>query len=738
MSNSFEGVIIFIISLLSAFFSSIILLSFLLFKSRLTKQDAYIIQKFLIQFAFFASYLCISVYNSSLEEEQIKTPSMKNQVLCGYLIFIYFINFFINYEHYKSFKDPTYVLRILIKKSKGYLLIDFVILIIIGGYFTLDIFYLHLMNKANEPFELIHNYPLFIIIGVISISSLVFFPLNKLNYPDYKLRSNKNFNICNWVYFIINLLYFAFSAFLIISYFLKQNSTIDITAIKYSIYSIGLLDDFLNMGTIYHSGFYFYNLGLSNMGSCFCCFGCNRNFYSPILFNDGSTYRTADFDNFMANLYNTIGYVIDDYVVDAFDYMLNMTMVSLSKVYENLRDGIFVYKKDETQNDFDNERIKEYNTTNTTFNFSKVEKVEVNIQCLYAEKLKETMNVYHIRKEDIVRSLLSNKGQSLLSKNTKDEYFKSLQNLCIKTYDKQLLLEIYSDINLDDKKIKKLLSMYITHLNSSKMNTFLPILLGVFKVKINSFREIVIFVSKNPLIEDRPENYNYWQLMRFDYNQKLSKLASSKDRDSFIITTDRIFSHNNKFAIEGFDIVSQTLESDFKLLKKINSEQFSLLILYYELELNNKKSKDTIDGVLFPNTSLTDPIIEIPESSKPSTETFVSTMNDKASSVDRDRFDTLRSKRNENIVTESLSEQFLGNQDDNINIDKDQPSMITYMNQSSSGIIKNGFDSLYNNYKGTIYFSFENLFESGGCFRSNAFYKNYLKEIMKIFAEKKK
>ena len=151
MSNSFEGVIIFIISLLSAFFSSIILLSFLLFKSRLTKQDVYIIQKFLIQFAFFASYLCISVYNSSLEEEQIKIPSMKNQVLCGYLIFIYFINFFINYEHYKSFKDPTYVLRILIKKSKGYLLIDFVILIIIGGYFTLDIFYLHLMNEANEP-----------------------------------------------------------------------------------------------------------------------------------------------------------------------------------------------------------------------------------------------------------------------------------------------------------------------------------------------------------------------------------------------------------------------------------------------------------------------------------------------------------------------------------------------------------------------------------------------------------
>ena len=125
--------------------------------------------------------------------------------------------------------------------------------------------------------------------------------------------------------------------------------------LKYSIYSIGLLDAFLNMGTIYHSGFYFYNLGLSNMGSCFCCFGCNRNFYSPILFNDDSTYRTANFNNFMANLYNTIGYVIDDYVVDAFDYMLNMTMVSLSKVYENLRDGIFVYKKDETQNDFDNE-----------------------------------------------------------------------------------------------------------------------------------------------------------------------------------------------------------------------------------------------------------------------------------------------------------------------------------------------------------------------------------------------
>ena len=105
-----------------------------------------------------------------------------------------------------------------------------------------------------------------------------------------------------------------------------------------------------------------------------------------------------------------------------------------------------------------------------------------------------------------------------------------------------------------------------------------------------------------------------------------------------------------------------------------------------------------------------------------------------------DKSNTLYSKKNQNVITESLTEQFMGVDHDNSN-DKnrnnsiDQISMIQYDNKYSvTGITKNGFDSIYNNYKGIVYFSFENLFEMGGCFRSNKFYSNYLNEIKKLFS----
>lgn len=295
--------------------------------------------------------------------------------------------------------------------------------------------------------------------------------------------------------------------------------------------------------------------------------------------------------------------------------------------------------------------------------------------------------------------------------------------------------------------MKSLLSNYLNHLNFSQMNTFLPILLGVFTVKINSFKEVTMFITLNPLIEEYPkENYNYWQLMRYKDNE-LQKIACSKDRDSFIITTDQIFSQNVTFKIDSYDIFVQTIESDLKFLKKIGSEKFSFIILYYELELNDKKSLKTKNTILpiYSEDSFQEDnnIIQINQPKKQKIEVISSGSNSEKeiSLMNReDKSNTLYSKKNQNVITESLTEQFMGVDHDNTNNKNrnnsiDQISMIQYDNKYSvTGITKNGFDSIYNNYKGMVYFSFENLFEMGGCFRSNKFYSNYLNEIKKLFS----
>ena len=61
-------------------------------------------------------------------------------------------------------------------------------------------------------------------------------------------------------------------------------------------------------------------------------------------------------------------------------------------------------------------------------------------------------------------------------------------------------------------------------------------------------------------------------------------------------------------------------------------------------------------------------------------------------------------------------------------------SIIGYKNDATKSVInKNGFDSMYNGFKGVVYFSFENLFEFGGCWSSSHFYSNYLKELLNHF-----
>lgn len=73
MTNAFSGedIIINILSGITSLFSLIIILSLLLFKSKLTKQDCFLTQKYIGQFGFYLSHIILSVYNATLIDKQI-------------------------------------------------------------------------------------------------------------------------------------------------------------------------------------------------------------------------------------------------------------------------------------------------------------------------------------------------------------------------------------------------------------------------------------------------------------------------------------------------------------------------------------------------------------------------------------------------------------------------------------------------------------------------------------------
>ena len=131
-------------------------------------------------------------------------------------------------------------------------------------------------------------------------------------------------------------------------------------------------------------------------------------------------------------------------------------------------------------------------------------------------------------KKDISTQNLEIPYHSILSCNAKEEYFLNLKNMMIKTYDKQLTFDIFEtnddEINLNEnnsnKKIASMLDEYFSYVKARGVcGTFLPIILGVFKVKINSFKTLLIYISCNSLIENSPSNsFSYWQLIRFSHN----------------------------------------------------------------------------------------------------------------------------------------------------------------------------------------------------------------------------
>ena len=203
---------------------------------------------------------------------------------------------------------------------------------------------------------------------------------------------------------------------------------------------------------------------------------------------------------------------------------------------------------------------------------------------------------------------------SLTASNGKEEYFNKLKNTCIKTYDKNFNLEIF-DSDDDEIVIKQrgkssdisvLLDKYFTYIHAKGLNgTFVPSLVGVFKVKINNFKTLLVFVTRNSLVENMPKNFfTYWQLIRF-LNDKPLKLASSQFNNGgkTLVKDDPIFERLfqvqtqnenpdfNKIIVKDYSGFKETIKSDFDFLNKCGCHNFDLLLMYYEYENTQKHEK---------------------------------------------------------------------------------------------------------------------------------------------------
>ena len=374
------------------------------------------------------------------------------------------------------------------------------------------------------------------------------------------------------------------------------------------------------------------------------------------------------------------------------------------------------------------------------------------VECIYDQKIKGKNVGDSLISHMILSNISKNRNPenpranywSLLASNGKEQYFNKLRNTSIKTFDKNFILDIFDtddgDINFFEKGINnslaQLLDKYFTYIHGKGVNgTFIPSLVGIFKIKINNFKTLLIFITKNSIVENAPKSFfSYWQLLRI-LKGKPQKIASSQfsSRGSFIKDDpifDRAFQietikdnpNYNKIGFRNYSEFQGVINSDIEFMRQVGAKNFDLLLMYYEYENTQKHEKQGAIKIRQTNKGA-----EFVEESMPKgflDEEGGTSLKEKKGSFDGDFL---------NFGKEGfLDEENFGG--DNFNMRKVMKDLDSFDKSNM-----NGYEGLFDNFNCLCYFLFENIFDMRQRNSVNdEYYGNVKDNILKYFAESKK
>ena len=332
---------------------------------------------------------------------------------------------------------------------------------------------------------------------------------------------------------------------------------------------------------------------------------------------------------------------------------------------------------------------------------------------------------------------------SLFASNAKEQYFNKMKNTSIKTFDKQFTIDLFDtdngELNFSEKGdnsiLAQLLDQYFTYIHGKGINgTFIPSLVGVFKIKINNFKTLLVFITKNSLVENAiNNNYSHWQLLRI-MKGKPQKVASSQvNSGSTLVKDDPIFErafqietikdnpNYNKIAFKNYNDFQSIIQSDIEFMRQVGGKNFDLLLMYYEFENTQKHEKQGAIKIRQTNQGA-----EIVEESLP--EDF---LDDEMSGT------TPISKPKKKSI-DFLS---MGNggflDEDNFGNDYNMKKVMNALDKDDNNYM-NGFEGLFDNFNCICFFTFENVFDIRKREAINdSFYANFRENILSNFTEYK-
>ena len=736
VEDNIQKILYLSLSFLSIILAFLLLLTNFLFKKKIVKSEFLLFQRYIILIAFNIYYF-VSKYQSI---NNISSNEKFKDILFIFIT-IYYVNIIsVNFELYKEISCPFYnFISIFNNKWKNMFWEIFTLFFIIFGFILGK--YIKDEGSTKDNYEInlqlilrINQIPLISILTLLNIISFIITIMNMTVLNNFQNKSKRQYTMKIILNFIFSIIQLGYTSIIFVGRFLPFKDIFNIIC-NYYLLGFFIIDMLINMTFIRNSDFYYYILGKSVMSYFYCLFGCS-DIYKPVIKINDSDINNEESNNGLLSsneevikkdfilyyFYNDLKFrCISQFNLEVYEYFLNISIACLSSIFEKMKSS----KLTNTQSDIlinvynNNKPIKmsqycEFEFNESSFNdneksfitklkintFDKntnyKDKFTVDIKYFYYNTFCSIIKNKNINLSDLIKSLLSHNCNFpfLICKNSKNEYFKSMKTLNLKTNDRKYTIEIFPNVLNDDSK-NSILEEYLAYI-TSKSNTFLPILIGAFKISINNMHPFTIFISRNSIMENVPkELFNYWQLMRYLPKKEIfEKIATSKDRTSLCITEENLFTTNQKIIIKDYLNFHSILSEDVTFISNIGSKNFSLLIMYYEFDKNNPNIEEYLN---------------------------MSRFNSKNSRNDSDL-------SNKKIVDENI--EFV-----NSEIKKEETTSksnleFTIMNANKNG---NGFESIFNDNKCMIFFSFEKIFEFRGYSFSKFDYNDFVRKIVDYF-----
>ena len=618
---SFDSLLI-----ISSFITVIILMCYV---GRSNKENILQCEKYFFFFLFFVLHLLRRV-SILFEEEETKRKipmTIYNNIFDIYIKTVFIYNCSISIFIYRNIKEPTHLLRSIIKKPL-HLAYEIFVIVVIAISAAIDWILTELKMKIKFQIGYLVLYLIFIIITIV----LIVKTKKIINCYSF-VSKRKLFSVlnCNLVISILYSIFFLAEIFIVVLLFGEDESKysyeMTTTRFQYPLIIVSLLDVSTTLFQIYTSDCYLYILSKTKIKHFFCLYRCLFPSYhdntsdinahhQSIPFNvnltDGS-YFSSNYelleDFLQKNKYN-----INSYYIEILDYIINASLVGISKAYDQMENEdelineinkpspISIDKHEDEfirnreRNDFSDQQV-----LNSLIESSCVgcEELKLNIKSYYGTLISNILKEKEIRPSQVKSSITSHFNEeggqcvSVLRKNILEEDIKSFRSLSLKSYDMKLSIEIYPSFIKEDKptqNINVILFNYLNFLYVEK-NTYLPLIFGIFKVRINSFDELLFIITQNSLNESTQRNYNannYYQLQKFEY--PMTNMITNQLREN----KENIFSDTSTIMeMEDYDTFNTVFNNDIHFLNDCAINNFNFEIMYYEPnEIDDDNSSD--------------------------------------------------------------------------------------------------------------------------------------------------